>query len=133
KIELATANSLWGQRGERWRHTFLDGLARDYGAGMHVVDYERDAEGARQAINDWTAHRTRGRIPELVPAGILDLLTRLVLVNAVYLKAPWEKPFQRRDTRPGWFTLDDGSRVKVPMMADQELYAGYTEGSGWRA
>ena len=29
----------------------------------------------------------------IVPPGELDLLTRLVLVNAVYFKAPWQSPF----------------------------------------
>ena len=31
--------------------------------------------------------------------GVLDSLTRLVLVNAVYLKAPWETPFEKALTR----------------------------------
>ncbi len=104
EVRLDLANSLWGQRSEQWQPAFLDALARYYGAGMHTVDYIGDTEGARRAINGWTGQHTHGRIPELVPAGVLDPLTRLVLVNAVYLKAPWLVQFDKRATGPdaGW-------------------------------
>ena len=47
-------------------------------------------------------HRTHDRIEDLIPEGVLDELTRLVLVNAIYLKAPWEAPFEKQltETRP---------------------------------
>jgi len=92
-VSMDVANSLWGQRGTAWEQPFLETLARYYGAGMRLVDYERDLEGARLAINDWTSRQTHAKIPKLLPPGILDELTRLVLVNAIYLKAPWETPF----------------------------------------
>ena len=132
-VVLDTASSLWGQRSERWQPAFLDALARFYGAGMHTVDYERDTEGARRAINGWTGERTHGRIPELVPAGMIDALTRLVLVNAVYLKAPWLVPFGRQATAPAPFTRTDGSRVSVPMMSASGTASGYASGPGWQA
>ena len=47
------------------------------------------------AINDWTAGTDPGQDPEISPEGMLNELTRLVLVNALYLKAPWEKPFEK--------------------------------------
>src|SRR5262249_14729661 len=94
-ISLDVANSLWAQRDVAWEAAFLDALARDYGSGVHLVDYRADAEAARTRINAWTSTRTHGRIPKLIPAGVLDDLTRLVLVNAIYLKAPWEEPFTK--------------------------------------
>jgi serpin B len=88
RIELASANSLWGGRGMIWQQPFLDVLARDFGTGMRVVDYER-AEAARTSINAWVSQLTRTRIPNLIPAGVLNRDTRLTLVNALYFKAPW--------------------------------------------
>jgi serpin B len=132
EVRLDVANSLWGQRSERWQPAFLDALARSYGSGMHTVDYVGATEEARHAINGWTGQHTHGRIPELVPAGVLDTLTRLVLVNAVYLKAPWLDPFTRGGTAPGPFTRTDGSRVEVPLMS-LSAPAGYASGPGWQA
>jgi len=133
RVILDVANSLWGQRGEGWRPGFLDALARNYGTGMRVVDYPKDPERARTEINRWTAGQTHGRIPRLFPAGSIDHRTRLVLANAVYVKAPWATPFHPKDTRPGPFTRTDGTRLTVPMMTAEVESAGYAEGPGWRA
>jgi serpin B len=132
-ITLDVANSLWGQRGVAWATAFLDELARDYGAGIRLADYIGDAEGARKKVNAWVADRTHKRITELLPAGVLDPTTRLVLVNAIYLKAPWETPFDEGATRPAPFTRGGGSRVTVPMMAVDLHGAGYLSGPGWQA
>lgn len=133
-VLLDVANSLWGQQDLTWEQDFLDALAEDFGAGMRLVDYKRDAETARLAINAWTGERTHDRIPELVPGGVLDVDTRLVLVNAIYLKAPWVAPFTKNGTSDASFTRDDGSTVTVPMMSSDFLGpVGYATGDGWQA
>jgi serpin B len=132
-VELAGANQLYGQRDVGWERGFLDLLAREYGAGLRTVDYQRDHEQARQLINDWVAGRTRDRIPELIPTGVLDSLTRLVLVNALYLKAPWEVPFEKSLTAPMPFHRGDGSSVDVDTMRQPTLETTLTRGDGWRA
>ena len=63
---------------------------------------------------------------------MLDPLTRLVLVNALYLKAPWEIPFEKSLTESLPFQRADGSAVDVDTMV-QTLSATVTEGDGWRA
>jgi serine protease inhibitor len=134
KVTLDTANSLWGQRGVRWQRPFLDALAQSYGTGMRQVDYERATEGARRSINGWTSDQTHDRIPQLIPAGILDQTTRLVLVNAIYLKAPWAAPFLPGVTERAAFTKADGTRVSVAMMrADTDERLAYARGAGWQA
>jgi serine protease inhibitor len=133
KIQLRVANSLWGQRGVAWQRPFLDALARSYGTGMRVVDYTTDANGARVRINAWTSDQTAGKIPDLLPEGTLDGLTRLVLVNALYLKAPWEHPFEKDRTEAAPFTRADGSTVAVPTMRTQLSGARYARGDGWAA
>ncbi|MGH3367433.1 MAG: serpin family protein, partial [Nocardioidaceae bacterium] len=90
---LDVACSLWGQRDLRWEEPFLDALARHYGAGMRLVDYRSDPDGAARQISTWTTDATHGKIPELIPAGVLDEMTRLVLVNAVYFKGTWAERF----------------------------------------
>jgi len=129
-IALDSANSLWGQRGMAWVGAFLDELARDYGTGMRQVDYVGAVEAARQLINGWTAEQTHDKIKDLIPQGVLDALTRLVLVNAIYLKAPWEQPFEPTLTKDGPF---DGGRVTVQMMTGSEVPASYRAGDGWQA
>ncbi len=132
EVVLALANSLWAQAGLAFEQEFLDVLSGEYGAGLRVVDYEDDAEGARVAINDWVDDETRGRIPSLIGQGVLGPMTRLVLVNAVYLKAPWADAFPEGRTSDETFTTLDGDLVDVPTMTDERSLP-YAEGDGWRA
>jgi serine protease inhibitor len=132
EVVLDVANSLWGQQGLEWQQQFLDALARHYGAGMRLVDYRRDPDAAAALISAWTSEQTHGKIPELVPAGVLDFLTRLVLVNAVYFKAAWQEPFDQPSPRRP-FTTEDGSRVEVTMMSHDLHRAAFCVGQGWRA
>jgi serpin B len=131
-FELSIANSLWGQQGFPFLPAFLDLLAENYGAGMRLVDYANDAEGARQAINDWVSDETHGRIKDLISQGAVDAMTRLVLANAIYFKAEWLHPFEEPATSPEPFHLLDGSTVDVPMMHQSHSF-GYVAGDGYQA
>lgn len=131
-FELNVANSLWGQQGFPFLPGFLDLLAENYGAGMRLVDYENDPEGARQTINNWVADETRQRIKDLIPQGAIDALTRLVLANAIYFKAEWLNPFEESATAPETFHLLDGSLIEVPMMHVSDSFA-YVDGEGYQA
>lgn len=131
-FRLRVANSLWGQRGATFLPTFLDTLALNYGAGMNLVDFVRDTEAARLAINGWVSDRTERRIPELIARGVLDPSTRLVLTNAVYFNASWRDRFDAARTSPEAFTRLDGSTVSPPTMR-QSARLDYAEGDGWQA
>jgi serpin B len=131
-VVLSVANSLWGQRDLTFEPAFLDTLSGEYGAPMYLVDYRADTEGARRSINTWVDAETRRRIPELIAPGVLDDLTRLVLVNAIYLKAQWSMPFDESVTEDAPFTTIDGTEVQVPMMGMGERFP-YASGAGWQA
>jgi serpin B len=131
-VVLRIANAPFAQRGEAWDHAFLDALAERFGAGVRLVEYRTAAEAARNLINGWVADQTEQRIKELIGQGTLDDTTRLVLVNAIYLKAAWQWPFPPSLTKPASFTRLDGSTVDVPTMhLGTEL--SYAEGADWKA
>ena len=131
-VTLTMANAPFAQRDEAWEQSYLDALAERFGAGIRLVDYRTNTEGARLQINDWVSEQTAARIPELLASGTLDELTRLVLVNAIYVNAPWEREFDAAVTRPGGFTRLDGSTVEAQMMAIGGSFA-HAEGAGWKA
>ena len=133
EVAFAAANSLWGQRDLGWEQVFLDALARNYGAGMRLVNYRTDPAGAELLINAWTSGTTLGKIPRLIPPGTLDNLTRLVLVNAIHFRAPWEEPFEKPATRRRPFVTEDGAHVEVDMMSHDLRRAAVASGPGWRA
>ncbi len=131
-FRLKIANSTWGQKGFPFVEAFLDGLKVNYGAGMNAVDFEQDAEAARLAINSWVLAATEKKIKDLIPKGAVDNLTRLVLVNAIYFNAAWEKPFNPQATLPGPFTTPAGKSVSVPRMVQTAMF-GYASSADWQA
>lgn len=131
KLTLRIANSPFAQSGEQWQQAYLDTLAGKFGAGLRLVDYKTNSDGACKAINGWVSDQTEGRIPKLLDS--LDPLTRLVLVNAIYLKAPWLKAFDESSTTDAPFTRLGGSPVNVPTMSSNLSDAAYASGSGWQA
>ena len=132
EIVLSVANSLWAQDGFSFESTYLDLLAEQFGAGVQLVDYRNDAEAARGSINRWVADETADRIPELLAPGTVDASTRLTLVNAIFMKAPWSFPFEPDNTRELPFTTAAGDEVDTPTMRQTERF-GYAEGDSWQA
>lgn len=130
-VILRIANQAFAQGGFEWEQAYLDSLASRYGAGLWLVDFVNDADAARRKANEWVAGQTEQRIPELLPKGAVDTLTRLVLINAVYLKSAWFAPFSGTTAAAPFHQLH-GSTVDVQMMHTiAEL--PYARGDGWRA
>jgi serpin B len=131
-FRLNIANAIWGQKDYGFLTEFLDVLAKNYGAGLRLVDFEKEAEKARVTINDWVADETEGKIEDLIPPGVIDDLTRLVLTNAIYFNAAWAFPFEEEATQDGPFHTLDGREVQVPMMS-QVARLLYAEGEDYQA
>ncbi len=115
-FRLNNANAVWGQRGYPFLDAYLRTLAEHYGTGVRPLDFQSNPEGGRKLVNDWVADQTEDRIRDIVPPGVINPQTRMVLANAIYFKAAWLFPFEKDATTDGPFTLLDGSRVAVPMM-----------------
>jgi serpin B len=131
-FRLNIVNAIWGQEGFEFLPQFLDALAENYGAGLRLLDFALASEEARVTINDWVSDQTEGRIEDLIPQGVIDRLTRLVLTNAIYFNAAWLYPFQEQWTQDGTFHLLDGGEVTVPMMPQTESFR-YAEGEEYQA
>ena len=131
-VALRIANAPFAQQGMPLEPAYLEALASRFRAGLRLVDYVAETEAARLLINGWVDGQTEHRIPELLAQGILNRDTRLTLVNAIYLKAPWLTPFPAVATAPAAFTRADGTTVEVPMMATTAAMRHAT-GTGWRA
>jgi serine protease inhibitor len=125
---VAIANGQFVQVGFELEEAFLRILAQHYGAGVQSVDF--GSSQAKALIDAWVREQTAGRI-----AGLFDQIspdTRLVLANAVYLKADWASPFVKYPVEPAAFTRTDGRVVQVPTMQDHRR-ARYATSARWQA
>ena len=125
-LMLSTANRMYGQQGYNFRPAFLNLLAKTYLAPFEAVDFVHRAPAITAQINSWVESQTKERIKNLIPPGALNELSRLILVNAIYFKAPWEKAFTPSSTLSEPFHLLDGKSIPVPTMVNQQSF-GYAD------
>ncbi len=114
-VKMSTANSLWPDKASTFLPAFLDLCRKHYGAEITPQDFRGAPEAARKTINDWVSERTGGRIQNLLPPGVIDALTRMVLVNAIYFKGDWAVRFDPAKTEAAKFFAAGGER-DVQMM-----------------
>ncbi len=112
--DLRIANRLFGQQGYRFEMRFLEVTRDYYGAELMPVQFGRP--GVAKQINQWVERQTANKIKELVSDEMLDAMTRLVLVNAVYFYGNWASPFDPHATKEAPFYCADGRQEQVPMM-----------------
>ena len=111
-FEINIANRLFGQAGYPFEQPFLQLTEKTYAAPLELVDFAKQPEAQRLKINGWVEQQTKERIKDLIPPGIIDADTRLVLTNAVHLKAAWAEAFGEEKAAP--FHVNGSTAVKVP-------------------
>ncbi|XP_069956810.1 ipis-1 isoform X1 [Cherax quadricarinatus] len=113
--ELRTSNMAYVSHKMTLLSNFECILKEKYLSYAKTVNFE-ESEKVKQEINDAVEKETNSRIKNLIPSGILDSLTRMVLVNAIYFKGLWENQFKKSDTHDQMFWLSESESVKIPMM-----------------
>jgi serine protease inhibitor len=118
-VELSLADSIWLERGLALNPDFAAACRDNYGA--EVTETNLTSRFALKQMDDWVKAKTNGRIKSIIDPPVDDA-TALILLNAVYFKAAWERPFDKEDTRDDDFTLANGDVMQVKMMR---------QSSGW--
>jgi serpin B len=120
-VALAIANSLWARQDINFAPDFLRRSQDFYRAEITALDF--GAAGAVAAINEWVARNTAGKIETIVDQ--IDRSAVLFLINAIYFKGRWAKPFDPRRTREMPFMLAGGRQKQHPMMAQTGKFDYY--------
>jgi serpin B len=113
---LSTANALWAEKAYAFLPEYTSTAEQYYAANTTNLDFSGQPEASRQTINTWVADKTHDRIQDLLPAGAIDPLTRLVITNAVYFKGMWQRQFDINQTADAPFRTPAGTTVTVRMM-----------------
>ncbi|MGE0731026.1 MAG: serpin family protein [Acidimicrobiia bacterium] len=121
KVTVTFADRIWPGKGIEPDQGWVDLLAAQHGADVVPLDFAAQPDASRSIINDWVGERTEGLIPELLPDGFIEPDTVLVLTDAIYFAADWERPFGKYGTVQGTFTTLDGTEVDVSYMRELEL------------
>ena len=116
-IVVKSANSLWVGDNFSIKNKYVSLLEKDYDAFVTTQNFLDPA--TVQAINNWCSENTEGKIK-----GIVDRLGSndvMILVNALYFNAPWQKGFDAESTRKGVFHGVKGAE-QVDMMTQRNKF-----------
>jgi serpin B len=118
-LDLRIADRVWLQAGLDVVPSFAGILEASYRSRPGLVDFVRDPEAARRAINDWTTGKTGGQIKDLLTSDDVNPETRLVLTNAISFEGKWKSPFNPKWTKLAPFHAPGGTPVDVPLMMQE--------------
>ncbi len=131
EVTVTIADRIWARLDVTPDQAWIDLLAAEHGATTETLDFAGEPEASREVINSWVGERTEGLIPELLPQGFIDGQTNLVLTDAIYFKARWQRVFGKYGNVIDGFTLLDGSTTQVEYMRELEFGDRRGEGDGF--
>lgn len=123
KYKFNIANRLYFDESEELRDCMQDIFSGE----LQRLDFQNDAEGARNTINRWVEKETANRIKDVLAPGIIDSITRMVLVNAAYFKGLWNSQFKRQNTKEELFYGDSGITFVKMMKQKGQFRFGLSE------
>ncbi len=122
EAKVSVANSIWVNKEIKLKSSFIEENTRFYNATVKNTNFDTEAI---KEINSWCSDKTEGKIKSILndaaPA------TQLLLINALYFKAKWSKPFYKEATKDDTFTKANGEKVIVPMMWRQQITNYYED------
>ncbi|XP_039325105.2 serpin A9 isoform X2 [Saimiri boliviensis] len=118
---LQMGSALFVKKELQLQANFLRNVQRLYEAEVFSTDFSNPSI-AQEKINSHVEKKTQGKVVDIIQG--LDLLTAMVLVNHIFFKAKWEKPFYPEYTRKSFpFLVGNQATVHVPMMHQKEQFA----------
>lgn len=115
KTTLTMANKIYLQRGYILKKQFQDVVTDPLSSGVEVVDFSKSSETAA-IINRFVEEKAHNKIKDLINPNSLNSDSRVVLVNAVYLKGKWEQPFPVHETHDNNFYNSETEKASVKFM-----------------
>ncbi|MCU0438643.1 MAG: serpin family protein [Raineya sp.] len=129
-FKLVTTNMLWIEKSMEVLDAYKK-IAKDfYMAGAEVLGFKENPEKARQRINLFVEEKTNKMIKNLLPVGVVDKETKMVLTNTIYFKADWKYSFDKKYTQKLDFKVNGEKDEKVDMMYQNNFFkAGILDGN----
>ncbi len=128
---MRVANRLFASKNYSLLTEYLDATKESYKTESALLDFAGDSEGSRKTINKWVEEQTNNKIQDLIPDGVISVLTTIILVNAVYFKGDWQEKFDSKHTMKSPFFLNKTEKVEVDLMFREDTFmVGYNQEMG---
>ncbi|NXU22248.1 A1AT2 antiproteinase, partial [Thalassarche chlororhynchos] len=119
EVQLSMGNALFIDDRLKLLQKFLNDVTNFYYSEAISSNFQNSPEAIKE-INNYIETKTHGKIVGLLKS--LNPDTVMVLVNYIFFKGYWEKPFNNLATRDDDFLLDAKNSVKVKMMHQNKAF-----------
>lgn len=121
-LKLKVANAIWVEKTLPLLPTFLNLNKNYYQTKVENLNFAKQPEKSRLIINQWVEDNTNKKIKNLIPKGLIDRSTSVVLTNAIYFKGQWLYPFKEKTTREMPFITSNGQAIETQFMTMQQKF-----------
>ncbi|XP_017264785.1 alpha-1-antitrypsin homolog [Kryptolebias marmoratus] len=111
--QLEVGNSVVVRTGFNPLPAFLNDMKQHFTGEVFNVDFQNPSEAKKQ-LNQHIATKTHDKIKDLVKD--FDPQMVMMLINWVYFRGQWERPFNHNLTAKRDFHVDENTKVEVDMM-----------------
>ena len=118
-VQFTSANSFWTAKEFPLKTDYTSLLTRFFSAESYSVDFTQPA--TLEQINKWCSDKTDGKIQKMLDG--LNPRTKLMLINALLFKAPWQLTWDIKQNRT--FTTATGAKVQKDYLYTTEKYLAY--------
>lgn len=119
--KLLFANSLWIDNSFTCKQSYVADMQSNFAADVRQLSFANSAND----INAWCSQKTNGLITNLIDAG--DLTSEnMLLANATYFQAPWDKTFDAKDLKRTEFKNVDNTTTTTEFMQSNQAIRYYS-------
>ncbi|GAB4188823.1 MAG: serpin family protein [Simkaniaceae bacterium] len=132
--KFINANSMWVANAFPVLQSYRNMIEESFHSQIFSVNFQTPSAVLSQ-INNWAKSQTEGKISNVLSSEDLNPLIRMLLLNAVYFKGAWKKPFNEKKTAPDDFYIEpdiSNVSVKVDMMSQTGSFQ-YLENDNFQA
>jgi serpin B len=126
-IDFNLANRVFLENNFKILDGFNKNVTKYFDGAFEQMDFVKKPKESEQYINSWVEEMTKTRIKNLLPQGTIDPITRMILVNAIYIKSEWKFPFEENRTREDKFYVLETATKKREFMSQKRDGIKYTE------
>ena len=130
QVTVACANNVTLNSTKKYllSESFGNAMKTYYDASLFSFDFTKPE--ALTAINNWSNKHSNGLIPSIIDE--LDDNAVMCLLNAIYFKGKWLRPFDESNTSASPFKNGNGKWTDIKMMNDKAT-ANFYEESNFKA
>jgi serine protease inhibitor len=95
---------------------WIQWIQMSLGVSVQKCNFHSQPQQCRRMINQWVSQKTHNKMPRIVPEDAVTDNTKMILVNALQLKANWGQQMRKHITKPSPFFPLESEKVKIVEM-----------------